>query len=632
MCGIAGIVSLDGFDARTLVEMTQMIRYRGPSGYGFAYISPGTNTIVDVHHNEESPPASTPILGLGNRRLAILDVSSAGNQPMCTEDDAFCVTYNGEIYNYKELRVELEQLGHRFRTGTDTEVLLRSYQQWGEQCLQRFNGMWSFALWDRAKQTLFCARDRFGVKPFYFAALDRSFYFASEMKQVLLASGMKRRANAQVVAHFLEWGLQDHLKETLFEGISQLQGGHSLKLQLRSPLRPEIACYWSLKTGPELNLTEAEATAEFRDRFHDAVSLRLRSDVPVGVCLSGGLDSSAILCQAKAISPQTDFQSFSACFEDHAIDEREYISAALQATQISGHWTFPEGHAFWKQADTIAYHQDAPIGGSSVFAQWKVMESAKQNSVPVVLGGQGGDEALCGYQKYYLFHLWHLFRRADPRFFRESISWARNGTSSSWTMGSVSRYLPDFFRQRFSLTERMASSQLQKVAREISSFIGAGSSIAERQKTDVQQSSLPTLLRHEDRNSMAHSVESRLPFLDYRLVEFAIRCPTTMKLRDGWTKWILREALRDTLPEKIRLRKTKLGFSVPERHWLLLGLRNGRQTLWKTPDLRMAAFLDPLRFTHECERFVSEAPGALPPQSIFRALSLEMWARVHSVS
>jgi asparagine synthase (glutamine-hydrolysing) len=632
MCGIAGIVSVDGFDPRRLVAMTQMIRYRGPSGYGFAYMNPGTNANPEIHHNDENLPALKPTVGLGNRRLAILDVSAAGNQPMVTEGGASCVTYNGEIYNYKELRQELEQLGHLFRTGTDTEVLLHSYQQWGEECLKRFNGMWSFALWDSAKQVLFCARDRFGVKPFYFAVTDGTFYFASEMKQILMASGMKRKANAEVVAYFLEWGLQDHLEETFFKGICQLQGGHSLTLKLATVLRPEISRYWTLETGPELEAEEASATEEFRERFLDAVKLRLRSDVPVGVCLSGGLDSSSILCQAKIVSPQTKFQTFSACFEDVAIDEREYISAAMQAAQVEGHWSFPQGIAFWKQADAIAYHQDAPIGGTSVFAQWKVMESAQQHGIPVVLGGQGGDEALCGYQKYYLFHLWHLLRHVSPLFFSESVSWARNGTNSFWTMGSVSRYFPGMLRKQYSLTERLASTRLQKTVQGVTSMMGAGVSIAERQKTDILQSSLPTLLRHEDRNSMAHSVESRLPFLDYRLVEFAVRCPSSLKLRDGWTKWILREALKDTLPEKIRLRKTKLGFNVPERNWLLLGLRNGRRHLWQTSNLRMAEFLDPRKFTDECKRYVSEAPNALAPELMFRALSLEMWARVHDVS
>lgn len=633
MCGIAGIVSSDGFDPQTLVSMTHLISYRGPSGFGFAYDCPGERQPLEVIHAENrSPRLVRPVVGLGNRRLAILDVSSAGNQPMTIEDGAYCITFNGEIYNYREIREELESHGHRFRTKTDTEVILRAYQQWAEACLQRFNGMWSFAIWDRPRQTLFCARDRFGVKPFYYAIVEGRFYFGSEIKQILQASAINRSANPECVHHFLEWGLLDYSAQTFFQGINQLPGGHLLRLRLSDPLARVVERYWELQVAPTFEISSEEATEEFRARFRNAVRLRLRSDVPVGVSLSGGLDSSAVVCQAKQIAPETQFQTFSACFEGGVIDEREYISAVVAAIGAADHATFPRADSFWRSISTIAYHQDEPLMSTGVFPQWCVMEQAQAHSVPVLLGGQGGDEVLCGYRKYRYFYLWHLLRSGDPAFLREMLMSARNGTSFYWATGSAVRYLPRMLQRPFSLTERLGAPEFRRQFGKADSVLGASSSISERQKTDLVLSSIPTLLRHEDRNSMAHSVESRLPFLDYELVEFAIRCSPSLKLRNGWSKWLLRNALTGTLPEKIRLRKTKLGFDTPDAEWVRLGLQNGHRGLWMGPKLRMERFVDAQSLGTECNKFLRKDAFALSSDLIFRALSLELWAQVHSVS
>jgi asparagine synthase (glutamine-hydrolysing) len=635
MCGIAGIVAPKGFNPRTLVEMTQLIRYRGPDGYGFAFSgAQGSSLALEVIHNEERAPACPrPVIGLGNRRLAILDVSAAGSQPMQTEDGAYTITFNGEIYNYREIRAELLQAGHSFRNHTDTEVILHAYQQWGEECLSRFNGMWAFALWDRIRQRLFCARDRFGVKPFYYALHHGDFYFASEIKQILQAAAMPRIANPATAFHFLEWGLVDHSSDTFFEGIYQLPGGHCLTLEPGTTLAPQIRRYWDLQTAPQLDLSDDEAIREFRELLQNAVTLRLRSDVPVGVSLSGGLDSSAVVCTARRFAPQTELQTFSACFEDAEIDEREYVTAVVQQIQGVGHMAFPQGAGFWNTLKTLIYHQDEPVGSPGAYAQWCVMADARTHGVPVILGGQGGDETLCGYQKYQFFYWWHLLRRGDPQFFRESFQWLRQGTSSSaWSFAAAARYLPAPLRTPFSLTKRICTEDLLQLSRAMRSGLGSGRTIAERQKTDLTYSSIPALLHHEDRAAMAHSVESRLPFLDYRLVEFLLRCSPSLKLRDGWSKWLLRKALAETLPEKIRLRKTKLGFNTPETKWLRLGLQNGYRRLWDTPDLRMKRFIDPARFRRECEALVDNRPGALAAGPLFRAISLETWAHVHAVN
>jgi asparagine synthase (glutamine-hydrolysing) len=259
------------------------------------------------------------------------------------------------------------------------------------------------------------------------------------------------------------------------------------------------------------------------------------------------------------------------------------------------------------------------------------MAEARRHQVPVILGGQGGDESLCGYRKYHFFYLWHLLRTANPLFFRELMMFNRQGNSANGKFAAAARYLPALFHSPFSLTGRLCTSQFRQSFRGARAGLGSAHNLAERQKIDLTYSSIPALLHHEDRSSMAHSIESRLPFLDYRLVEFSLRCAPRLKLRDGWSKWLLRNALVGTLPDKIRLRTTKLGFNTPESQWMRMGLQNGHRDMWLAPDLRMDRFIDPAKFTAECRRFV-QGNAALPAGSLFRAVSLESWAQVYSVS
>jgi len=633
MCGIAGIISPGGFDLQTLIEMTNLVSYRGPDGFGVAYGRPGKEEPIEVCHQEwHGETSCRPLVGLGSRRLAILDVSVLGNQPMQTSNGEYCITFNGEVYNYKEVRIELEAKGYRFGTSTDTEVILRAYEEWGEGCLDHFNGMWSFAIWDRPRQRLFCARDRFGVKPFYYAIVNESFYLASEIKQILHASEMARVANSKAVFNFLEWGLVDNTAETFFEDVHQLPAGCWLMLDLEKPLEPKIRSYWELRTEPEREIGKATAIEEFKALLDNAVRIRLRSDVPIGFSLSGGLDSSAVFCEAKRIAPSARFQTFSACFDEQEYDERSYISAILLATGESGNWTFPKGESFWKAIQQILYHQDEPLGSGGVFAQWCVMAEAKKRGVPVILGGQGGDETLCGYQKYFYFHLWHLLRRADPSFLRESILWTTNHTRSFWALADANRYFPAPIRLSYSPTEKLCTTEFRRESRELESGLGASASIAERQKADITRVSLPGMLHSEDRNSMAHSVESRLPFMDYKLIEFMVNCPPSIKIHDGWSKWVLRQSLKGVLPDKIRLRKTKLGFNTPEAKWLRQGLQNGHRDIWQDPKLRMERFLDASRLASESRKFLSNGRSTIAPNWLLRSMELELWARVHAVN
>jgi len=633
MCGIAGLVSREGIDPQVLVRMTHLAKHRGPDGFGFSYHAGGVTATAEIIHNENRAPAmERPLVGLGNRRLAILDLSAQGNMPMQLDDGAYCVTYNGEIYNCREIRAELQRAGYRFRSGTDTEVLLRAYQHWGEECLHQFNGMWSFALWDRARQALFCARDRFGVKPFYYAVRNGWFYFASEIKQLIHGAGLPRVANARAVYHFLDQGLHDYSSDTFFEDIQQLPGGHALRLELAHTLRPVVYRYWELRIQPHPRMRVEEACEEFHHQFRRSVSLRLRSDVPVGATLSGGLDSSAVLCEASSIAPGQRFHTFSACYDDPTVDERQYVAEAVSATRAESHLTFPNCRDFWKNLEGLIYQQDEPVGSASVYAQWCVMAEARKCGVPVLLGGQGGDETLCGYKKYRYFYLWLLLKNADPRVLREMALGTWRGAWSSFTFVDASRYFPTAWRRPFSVIECLCSPEFRQAFEDPKLHLGARASLAERQKADLTFASLPSLLRYEDRNSMAHSIESRLPFLDYELVQFAVNCPSSLMFHGGWSKWILREALAGTMPERIRRRKSKLGFSTPQVSWMRSGLKNGRRDLWDTRSLQMERFVSPRGLAKHTRRFLSSRPGSLSPYSLFRAVSLELWARVHGVS
>ncbi len=630
MCGIAGIVALDGFDPKLLASMTHLVKYRGPDGYGFAFFRPSENAASEAIHNEDRPPRfASPVVGLGNRRLAILDLSALGDQPMQTEDGALSITYNGEIYNYPEIRKELEKRGHSFRTRTDTEVLLHAYQEWGSECLNRFNGMWSFAIWDRGHQRLFCARDRFGVKPFYYYIGQRCFVFGSEIKQILEFPEVGRSANDMAVFHYLGQGLLDHSEQTFFSGIRQLPAGHFLILDLsKEPLAAEIRRYWELSIRASNSVSDAEACEEFLERFRKAVTLRMRSDVPVGSCLSGGLDSSSVVCLARNVSTSNDFHTFSACFEDKDLDERKYVSEVVGATGVKSHVVFPSYDNFWRNFERLVWHQDEPVGGASVYAQWCVMEAAGGEKVPVLLDGQGGDETLCGYLKFYYFHLWHLFKKADPRVVPEALLWATRGTRCSWTWDDAKRYLPGFLIPSPSLTARIGQRDFLRGHQVCPPDFGAGAGIRERQKADLTWYSLPALLHCEDRNSMAHSVEARLPFLDYELAEFLVNCQVSLKLRNGSSKWILRNAMKGTLPQKIRLRRTKVHFAVPEIRWMKHDLRGRIEEILGSSDFRMGRLLVRKKVQDEFTKFFDGHADSLSAAALFRVLNLELWARI----
>ena len=564
MCGITGIINLNktAVDKKLLKEMNDIIHYRGPDDEGFYY---------DDNNG----------IGFGHRRLSILDLSELGHQPMCNDDSSNWIVFNGEIYNYLELMEELKTKGYQFKSHCDTEVILKAYEEWGENCVKHFNGMWAFAIWDSKNKTLFCTRDRFAIKPFYYYINNNVFLFASEIKQILLHPEYTFKPNKQAIYDFLAYSTLDHTEDTLYEDIMQLHGGMSLSLNLHEE-KPEIKkyIYWQLDLNKEINsLNEKELAEKFYQEFYRSIQLRLRSDVPVGSCLSGGLDSSAIVCMVnkqlrESKEPFTQ-KTFSSCFEDKRFDEREFITAVEEKTGVDGYHVFPKYDDFEKLLEDLIWHQDGPVHSISMFAQREVFRLAKENDVTVMLDGQGGDEVLAGYHKFF----WDYYIQLIKEFklftlVKELYHCHKTHKYSYYTLLKVlymaaippnykKRAYPVWINNKFS-NEFAESSP----AKNIFTKKHCKNLAKNWYYILIKHSNMPAILHYEDRNSMTSSIESRVPFLDYKLVEFLFTVPNKEKIKNASSKFLLRNAFKDLLPEKVINRIDKMGFITPDDLWL----------------------------------------------------------------
>jgi len=479
MCGIGALYNpRAGIAAEAVRAMQAIVRHRGPDDEGVACFR-STDATPAIHGGPDTPenaytavspyaPGRGPVetdgahLVLTHRRLSILDLSASGHQPMCTPDRACWIVFNGEIYNYIELREELKALGHVFTTGSDTEVILAAYRQWGRECVSRFNGMFAFVLFDRVRRKLFAVRDRFGVKPlYYWIAPDGTVALASEIKQFTVLPGWRPRMNGQRVYDFINWALQDHTDETLFDGVYQLRGGEAVELEVgvdasraaHSGERLPVYRWYALHPRPFTGSFE-EAGSEFRRLLTDSVRLRLRADVPVGSCLSGGLDSSSIVCIMNDLLRAQDAhalqKTFSACATVKRFDERDYIDEVVRQTGTDAHYVYPSLDGLFQLNDRITRHQDEPFGSTSIYAQWHVFKLAAESSVTVMLDGQGADEQLAGYHNYFSPRFGSLLREGRLlKLWQElQATKALHGYSLEWGMKQTfNNVLPEFLRQ-----------------------------------------------------------------------------------------------------------------------------------------------------------------------------------------
>lgn len=562
MCGICGIINFDHTPPSeiNIKSMMKFMKHRGPDDDG-----------LFINEN----------IGLGFVRLSILDLSPKGHQPMFDESGRFVIIHNGEVYNYIELRDELKKAGFIFRSDTDTEVILKSYIHWGESCLEKFNGMWAFAIFDREEKVLFISRDRYGIKPFYYYLDNNQFIFASEIPPILAVLNKKSSPNYQVIFDYLVFNRTDQTEETFFKDVKKLQHGHCLKITSNeigmfgkdgwSNLTPNVLLKKWYDLRKKVYAVEGfKSVEEFRYTFCSAVGLRLRSDVPVGVCLSGGLDSSSIVSILLKDYKKYDINTFSAIYNKGQFgDESEYIEEFTPFLK-NMYFTSPSAETLLNDLNMFVRAHGEPIPSTSPYAQFKVMELAKEHVV-VTLDGQGADEELAGYHYFYgLFFKDLLLSARIFKLFREITDYLKIHRSLYGLKTFLYFLLPKDVRTRLRVTEK--GYLTNDFANEFSSnntIAGTiyGSNSLKDALLDHFEYKLEHLLKWEDRNSMWFSLESRVPFLDYRLVENLLAMDGKSKIRNGMTKAILRDALKGILPEKIRTRKDKIGFGTPQDEW-----------------------------------------------------------------
>lgn len=570
MCGIAGKIykKANIAGAGEVAAMLSTINHRGPDDEG---------TYCDDR------------IALGQKRLSILDLSRDGRQPMYYLD-RYWIVFNGEIYNYLELKEELLGAGYVFHTKTDTEVLLASYAHWGEDCLNHFNGMWAFMLYDTKMQTVFCARDRFGVKPLYYYDSADGLAIASEIKEFTVLPGWSAVGNVPRITDFiLNSGIHDFCNETLFSGVYQVRPGEKLRYDLQKN-EVRIQTWYHLKDKKKkLDISREEAEKAFGELFEDSVRLRLRSDVKVGSCLSGGLDSSSIVCMMHELLKKDGKDGIQeAVFAENHVkgyDESEYVASVVQKTGVTLHTVTPSFEKVIDHLEDIVWHQDEPFGSTSIIAQWDVYEKAREVGLTVMLDGQGADEYLAGYtsfQKTYFRELLVTFRwRKLAKSLKQYKKLYKNYYYSPYkdlVEVAVSRVVPQkwiawfktWLKHRTGKTVRSDYMKNYKKRNDnkLYGYKKTSTSICNETIAEMMHTSLPKLVHHQDRNAMAHSIESRAPFLDYRLVEFVFNLPGDYKVNLGVTKYVMRNGLKDILPENIKNRMDKLGFATPEDVWI----------------------------------------------------------------
>lgn len=546
MCGIAGIFgkSVDEFTSQdALWRMILSIQNRGPDGQK-VHLQPG--------------------LGFAHARLSIIDISERSDQPMVDTETGCIITFNGEIYNYLELRDELLAKGYTFKTDGDTEVILKAYDVWGIECLNRFNGMWAFALYDPRNQTLFCARDRFGVKPFAYANTGETFIFSSEAKSILAGFPELGTPHLEFLQHFVSVGDFANSDATFYRSVNNLLPGHYLLVR-DGQVSPQKR-YWNYKPGVVGTVRSFEdCLEEFQYLLNDSIRLRFRSDVPVGACLSGGLDSSSVVALASTMFNKT-VSTFSCVYPEHPeIDESYYIRQTTQKFGCDAYETQPRFTNFLDLMRKSIWEQDGPSGSASILSQRAVMEFAKQH-VTVILDGQGADEVLGGYHSYFRLSLQALWREFASSY-SPSALWNFWQARQAIVARTGTQHLPTFKQLRRGVRKPAEFSRVRFGRTALDDFSPlANDDLTTRLMEDLLLT-MSNLLHYEDRNSMAFALESRLPFLDYRIIELLFSLPHQMKIQKSRTKVLLFETVKDLLPKEVAYRKDKLGFATPGQTW-----------------------------------------------------------------
>jgi asparagine synthase (glutamine-hydrolysing) len=608
MCGIAGEWSTSG-DTTRVRRMIEIVRHRGPDGVGYRSYERG------------------PVFG--HSRLRILDLSEVADQPLCGEDGSVWVNFNGEVYNYVELRAELETAGHTFRSTGDTEVLVHAYEEWGEAMLPRLNGMYAFALWDARRRQLLLVRDRFGVKPLYTARVrGGDLLFASEIKQLLAVAPELREPRLDRVAEFLTLGFLDHTEDTCFQDVRQILPAHYLRITEDGSSEHR---YWSLESALDIDRWDrapiTEAAECLRHLLADAVSLQLRSDVPVGTCLSGGIDSSALVCLMTQRLGEGGVRTFTAEFDDPGIDEREHVKAVVEATRAKAVRVRLTEDDVLARLPALVAQLDEPFGSTSIVAQDAVMRAAREHGVTVLLDGQGADEAFCGYPRYRAAGIRSLLLKGRRTEADRLARPHRLGAYARAAAGAV----PLAARNR--LRRMLGQPRFSALSSDLAGLLTGSHSthqtldpLRRMQVRDFEGANITSLLHYEDRTSMAWSIEARVPYLDHRVVALGVSLGPTAKLEER-DKLVLRRAVADLLPPTVAARRDKIGFATPLGRWMRGRLGDHCRAVLSDPLTRDRGWI---RTDVALTALNRHQMGATDHGDLlWRWLSTELWARVH---
>lgn len=595
MCGIAG-----GWWPRPTQAHTQLpqalhaMRHRGPDDRGF-----------------ELYPFNDAVVALGQVRLSIIDLSAAGHQPMHSLDGRWAIVFNGEIYNYRELREELKAKGSRFSSDSDTEVLLQAWAAWGAACLPRLVGMFSFVVLDRQKRTLTCIRDAFGIKPFFYAQDGCDFLFASEVSALLALKGDQPQPDWQRAYDYLVHGVYDNNERTFFAGVQQLLPGHMLAINLDTANTSVAKRWWGPQVTERHALSLEEAADQIRENFLQSIRLHLRSDVPLGAALSGGVDSSAVVCAMRHVAPDQPIHTFSYIATGSAVSEEKWVDLVNQHVGADAHKVVVTPQELVRDLDDMIRAQGEPFGSMSIYAQYRVYQFAKESGITVTLDGQGADEMLGGYIGFPGERVRSLLDEGHPGqawdFLRHWSQWPGRSMATGIKAAIAERTsglshellrmvaglnkVPDWMDNRVAQDMGLAG----RVKRFHSTEHANGRRMAAQMINLLTLHGLPGLLRHGDRNSMRFSVESRVPFLTLDQVEFALSLPEHYLVSQaGETKHVFRRAMQGIVPDEILLRKDKIGFEPPEKEWLIAIADQAREWLsedMKIPFIRRGALL-----------------------------------------
>ncbi|MGC9361751.1 MAG: asparagine synthase (glutamine-hydrolyzing) [Candidatus Syntrophosphaera sp.] len=651
MCGISGFYCLESDtkgDPGLLKEMTRLVSHRGPDDEGFFLWDPakGGSHFSGRDSSDAVKKLYPPLdegrsasLGFGFRRLAILDTGPGGHQPMSAPDLGLHIVFNGEIYNHIELREELKGAGYVFSSRSDTEVILKAYHAWGESCVNRFNGIWAFALWDERKRRLFCSRDRFGVKPFHYCSIAGIFHFASEIKQLLLTDVDKTLNEPMIWRSMKISSLQVYGAETFWKNIHTLEPGHNLVIEDgRQTLRRYHALDPAMMQKPAPTLEEAAES--YRRAFLRAVELQMRSDVEVGSCLSGGLDSSAIVCSAAKLSARP-LQTFSSYFaEEPALDERRWINEVCGQCGCVSRLTSPRPEDALAWFAEATWHNDLPLG-SGFAAQYGVMKLAQESGIKVLLDGQGSDELTAGYRHAQYRFMAELlsrgnlkkaggeiasFLKANPALFGIA---GLGKTLLSLLLPESRLYELEFRHLRFEPFNRdFTQGCVRSLSEGILSRVAdtPGGRLQNFLYNAVYTTSLPTLLHWEDRMSMANSIESRVPFLDHNLAELAFSLPAEYKIHRTLGKYVHRLGMKDIVPKAVYARQGKSVFGSPfHAQWMRGGLRDAFSGLFSSSGFRQRGIWDLPKIHRRWQKYL-RGDGS-QAEMLFNVFALETWFR-----